>query len=91
MLGSQIRYQEYMSDIFGTMFQIISGTTKTVSGKQTLERNVPHTAHRNVPDNSLLLGTLFLLVFPVIINNTLLIRQCYDNARHLIILNLQLS
>ena len=47
------------------MFQIISGTSKTVSGTQNLERNVPITAHKNVPINSLLLGTLFLLVFPV--------------------------
>ena len=47
------------------MFQIISGTSKTVSGTQNVERNVPNTAHKNVPDISLLLGTLFLLVFPV--------------------------
>jgi hypothetical protein len=47
------------------MFQIISGTSKTVSGTQNLERNVPTTAHKNVPTISLLLGTLFLLVFPV--------------------------
>ena len=39
----------------------ISGTSKTVSGTQNLERNVPNTAHKNDPDNSLLLGTLFLL------------------------------
>jgi hypothetical protein len=54
-----------MPDIIGRMFQIISGTSKTVSGTQNLERNVPYTAHKNVPDISLLLGTLFLLVFPV--------------------------
>ena len=47
------------------MFQIISGTSKTVSGTQNLERNVPNTAHTNVPTNSVLVGTLFLLVFPV--------------------------
>jgi hypothetical protein len=47
------------------MFQIISGTSKTVSGTQNLERNVPNTAQTNVPTNSVLLGTLFLLVFPV--------------------------
>ena len=47
------------------MFQIISGTSKTVSGTQNLERNAPNTAHTNVPTNSVLLGTLFLLVFPV--------------------------
>jgi hypothetical protein len=47
------------------MFQIISGTSKTVSGTQNLERNVPNTAHTNVASNSVLLGTLFLLVFPV--------------------------
>jgi hypothetical protein len=29
--------------------------------------------------------------FAWIINNTLLIKQCYDNAKHLIMLNLQLS
>ena len=56
------------------MFQIISGTSKTVSGTQNLERNVPTTAHKNVPTISLLLGTLFQLAFPVyldinIINN----------------------
>ena len=57
------------------MFQIISGTSKTVSGTQNLERNVPNTAHKNVPDISLLLGTLFLLVFPpVIVPAYLLIR-----------------
>ena len=44
------------------MFQIISGTSKTVSGTQNVERNVPNTAHTNVPTNS---GTLFLLVFSV--------------------------
>jgi len=38
---------------------------KTVSGTQNLERNVPTTAHKNVPTNSVLLGTLFLLVFPM--------------------------
>ena len=48
------------------MFQIIPGTFKTVSGTQNLERNDPNTAHKNVPDKSLLLGTLFLLAFPVI-------------------------
>ena len=47
------------------MFQIIPETSKTVSGTQNLERNVPYTAHKNVPDNSLLLGTLCLLAFPV--------------------------
>ena len=47
------------------MFQIISGTSKTVSGTQNLERNVPNTENKNVPTNSVLLGTLFLLVFPV--------------------------
>ena len=47
------------------MFQIISGTSKTVSGTQNLERNVPTTAHKNVPTNSRLLGTLFQLAFPV--------------------------
>jgi hypothetical protein len=47
------------------MFQIISGTSKTVSGTQNLERNVPNTAHKNVPTSSVLLGSLFLLVFPV--------------------------
>jgi hypothetical protein len=47
------------------MFQIISGTSKTVSGTQNLERNVPTTAHKNVPTISLLLGTLFQLAFPV--------------------------
>jgi hypothetical protein len=47
------------------MFQIISGTYKTVSGTQNLERNVPNTAHKNVPTNSVLLGTLFQLAFPV--------------------------
>ena len=50
------------------MFQIISGTSKTVSGTQNLERNVANTAHKNVSDISLLLGTLFLLVFPVTAN-----------------------
>ena len=61
------------------MFQIISGTSKTVSGKQNLERNVPNTAHENVPDISLLLGTLFLLVFPVIVLACLLIRlDCFQ-------------
>jgi hypothetical protein len=48
------------------MFQIISGTSKTVSGTQNLERNVPTTAHKNVPTNSRLLGTLFQLAFPVL-------------------------
>ena len=48
------------------MLQITSGTSKTVSGTQNLERNVPNTAHTNVPTNSVLLGTLFLLVFPVV-------------------------
>ena len=43
------------------MFQIISGTSQTVSGTQNLELIVPNTAHKNVPDNTLLLGTLFLL------------------------------
>ena len=43
----------------------ISGTSKMVSGTQNLERNVPNTTHKNVPDISLLLGTLFLLAFPV--------------------------
>jgi hypothetical protein len=38
------------------MFRIISGTSKTVSGTQNLERNVPNTAHKTVPDNNLLLG-----------------------------------
>ena len=47
------------------MFQIISGTSKTVSGTQNVECNVPNTAHTNVPTNSVLFGTLFLLVFPV--------------------------
>ena len=47
------------------MFQITSGTSQTVSGIQNFERNVPNTTHKNVPDNSLLLGTLFLLAFPV--------------------------
>jgi hypothetical protein len=47
------------------MFQLLPGTSKTVSGTQNLERNVPNTAHTNVPTISLLLGTLFLLVFPV--------------------------
>ena len=47
------------------MFQIISGTSKTVSGTQNVERNVPTTAHTNVPTNSVLLGTLFLLPIPV--------------------------
>jgi hypothetical protein len=47
------------------MFQIISGTSKTVLGTQNVERNVPNTAHTNVPTNSVLLGTLFLLPFPV--------------------------
>ena len=51
--------------------QIISGTSKTVSGTQNLERNVPNTAHQNVPTNSLLLGTLFLLVFPVYVREQL--------------------
>jgi hypothetical protein len=51
--------------LFGRMFQIISGTSKTVSGTQNLERNDPTTAHTNVPTNSVLLGTLFLLPFPV--------------------------
>ena len=37
------------------MFQIISGTSQTVSGTQNLERNVPNTAHENVPTNSVLL------------------------------------
>ena len=50
------------------MFQIISGTSKTVSGTQNVERNVPNTAQTNVPTNSVLLGTLFLLVFPVTID-----------------------
>ena len=49
------------------MFQIISGTSKTVSGTQNLERNVPTTAHKNVPTISLLLGTLFQLAFPVFV------------------------
>ena len=45
----------------------ISGTSKKlVSGTQNVERNVPNTAHKNVPINSLLLGTLFLLAFPVV-------------------------
>ncbi len=48
------------------MFQIISGTSKMVSGTQNLERNVPTTAHKNVPTNSRLLGTLFQLAFPVV-------------------------
>ena len=47
------------------MFQITSGTSQTVLGTQNLERNVPNTAHKNVTDNSLLLGTLFLLAIPV--------------------------
>ena len=48
------------------MFQIISGTSKSVSGTQNLKsNNAPNTAHKNVPTNSLLLGTLILLVFPV--------------------------
>jgi hypothetical protein len=47
------------------MFQIISGTSKTVSGTQNLERKVPNTAHKNVPTNSVLLGTLFQLAFSV--------------------------
>ena len=63
------QYQIYIRNIclmlFGRMFQIISGTSKMVSGTQNhLERTVPNTAHKNVPTNSLLLGTLFLLVFP---------------------------
>jgi hypothetical protein len=37
----------------------------SVSGTQNLERNVPNTAHTNVPTNSVLLGTLFLLALPV--------------------------
>ena len=49
------------------MFQIISVTSKTVSGTQNLERNVPTTAHKNVPVISLLLGILFLLVIPVLV------------------------
>jgi hypothetical protein len=48
------------------MFQIISGTSKTVSGTQNVENNIPNTAHTNVPTISVLLGTLFLLAFPVI-------------------------
>ena len=44
---------------------LISGTSQTVLRTQNLERNVPNTAHKNVSDNSLLLGTLFLLAFPV--------------------------
>ena len=47
------------------MIQIISGTSKTVSGTQNLERKVPNTAHKNVPTNSVLLGTLFQLAFSV--------------------------
>ena len=48
------------------MFQIKSGTSsKTVSGTQNVERNVHNTAHTNVPTNSVLLGTLFLLPIPV--------------------------
>ena len=50
--------------IFGTMFQKISGTSQTVSGTQNLELIVPNTAHtQNVPVNTLLLETLFLLEF----------------------------
>ena len=52
--------------LFGRMFQIISGTSKTVSGTQNVENNIPNTAHTNVPTISVLLGTLFLLAFPVI-------------------------
>ena len=52
------------------MFQIISGTSKKVSGTQNLERNVPNTAHKTVPDISLLLGTLYLLAFPVANDDT---------------------
>ena len=53
------------------MFQIISGTSKTVSGTQNLERIVPNTAHKNVPD----IGTLFLLVFPAV-------NDCPGNERN---------
>ena len=59
------------------MFQIISGTSKTVSGTQNLERNVPTTAHKNVPTNSRLLGTLFQLAFPVNVPNTDGIRDIF--------------
>ena len=47
------------------MFQIISETFKTVLGTQNVERIVPITAEKNVPTNSVLLGTLFLLAFSV--------------------------
>jgi hypothetical protein len=49
------------------MFHMISGTSKTVSGTQNVERNVPNTAHKNVPTNSVLLGTLFLLLTPTVL------------------------
>ena len=55
------------------MFQIILGTSKTVFGTQNLERNVPNTAHKNVPTNKFLLGTLFLLVFPVLVCKAILL------------------
>ncbi len=54
-----------MPDIIWKNVPIISGISKTVSGTQNRERNVPNTAHTNVPNISLLLGTLFLLAFPV--------------------------
>ena len=68
--------------LFGRMFQIISGTSKTVSGTQNLERNVPDTAHKNVPDISLLLGTLFLLVFPVHRSEPDRGKKTVSNRRH---------
>jgi hypothetical protein len=64
------------------MFQIISGTSKTVSGTQNLERNVPNTAHTNVPTNSVLLGTLFLLVFPVSLNSPAGLLRVFRDARN---------
>ncbi len=62
------------------MFQIISGTSKTVSGTQNLERNVPTTAHKNVPTNSVLLGTLFQLAFSVLADQHLRMRG-FGSAR----------
>ena len=66
------------------MFQIISGTSKTVSGTQNLERNVPNTAHTNVPTNSVLLGTLFLLAFPVEVTGVLPAELLFGNMIQLV-------
>ena len=66
--GTKIRYQEYMPD---NIWNNVPNNIRNISNgirNTKLERNVvPTTAHKNVPIISLLLGTLFLLVIPVIL------------------------